>query len=81
MSQPTPICVECRIEMRCEKNSQLVNDPKVGQFASTYWVGDVWKCPSCGHRIVTGFSKSGWTREDMIKMGRPVEESIEFRYE
>ena len=57
MSALTPICVPCRLEMRCVKNCRLVCDPEVGGFPSTYWLGDEYECPECGARIVTGFGK------------------------
>jgi len=73
---PRPICVPCRLEMRCVKNNRLVRDPATGSFPSTYWLGDEWECPKCGARIVTGFGKA-------IELA-PVHaegEVLEFRYE
>lgn len=55
MSRPRPICIPCKVEMRCERNDQLVNDPQADNFPSTYWSGDQYRCPACGHAIVTGF--------------------------
>jgi len=55
MSALTPICVPCRLEMRCVKNNRVVRDPEAGGFPSTYWLGDEYECPDCGARIVTGF--------------------------
>ena len=49
-----PICVKCKKEYQCKKNEQLVNDKAVGGFPATYWSGDLWKCPQCGHEVVTG---------------------------
>jgi hypothetical protein len=77
----TPICKKCKVEMRCEKNSQMVNDPESGQFPSTYWVGDTFKCPSCKNEIITGFCGQGFMKEEMEKMGRNISDSIEFRYD
>ena len=57
MSTLTPICVPCRLEMRCVKNSRVVCDPEASGFASTYWLGDEYECPECRSRIVTGFGK------------------------
>lgn len=83
---PTPICVKCRVEMRCAKNSFIVRDPEAGGFPSTYWASDKWACPVCGCEIVTGFSRSGhdsdsakmlgWTDKDF----EAGEEALEFRY-
>jgi len=55
VSTLTPICVKCRLEMRCVKNNRLVADPEADGFPSTYWLGDEYECPDCGCRIVTGF--------------------------
>ena len=49
-----PICVACAVEMRCAKNDYVVADPE----PSTYWRGDMYECPGCGVRIVTGFGSS-----------------------
>ena len=46
-----PICVPCAVEMRCAKNGLIVADPE----PSTYWSGDMYECPGCGARVVTGF--------------------------
>jgi hypothetical protein len=43
--------------MSCSKNELLVKDPEVGKFPSTYWSGDEWVCPKCGHVVITGFGK------------------------
>jgi len=74
-----PICVPCRIEMRCEENGVLIRDPEVGGFPSTYWVADLWRCPVCGHQIITGRSRE-LTKEAAAAHGRPVDQALEFRY-
>jgi predicted RNA-binding Zn-ribbon protein involved in translation (DUF1610 family) len=61
---PAPICVPCRREMRCKQNEVMVNDPPSPGFPATYWYGDVFKCPRCGHEIVTGFGV-GMAHEDL----------------
>ena len=76
MSGLTPICVRCRLEMRCSKNDFLVRDPEAGGFPSTYWLGDEYYCPACGVRIVTGFGKP---MDD--NPGPPQSAALEFRYE
>ena len=57
MSTLTPICVPCRLEMRCVKNNRVVCDPEAAGFPSTYWLGDEYECPECRVRIVTGFGQ------------------------
>ena len=49
---PAPICITCGLEMRCEKNDQFVNDVTADQFPSTYWSGDLFRCPACRAEIV-----------------------------
>jgi len=81
-----PICCNCRIVMRCEKNHFIVRDPEVGGFPSTYWVGDKWKCPVCDHEIVTGFAKKSFPAEQAEQEGvdqldfEAGKEALEFRY-
>ena len=52
-----PICVKCRVQMRCKKNDYLVADKASQGFPETYWLGDLWGCPQCGQQIVTGFGQ------------------------
>lgn len=73
---PTPICVKCRVEMRCVKNNRLVCDPEAGGFPSTFWLGDEYECPGCGVQIVTGFGKALASSP-----GVGYGEALEFRYE
>jgi len=73
---PTPICVKCRMQMRCVKNDYLVRDGEAG-FGSTYWVGDEYDCPGCGLGIVTGFGKPLTRHPGGVTYG----EALEFRYE
>jgi hypothetical protein len=58
----------------------VVNDPTAGGFPSTYWAGDIFKCPECSAEVVVGFS-SGFLKEEWEAMGRDVSESVEFRYQ
>ena len=51
---PAPICVQCQMTMRCEKNDRLVNDVCAGDFSPTYWLGDMFRCPKCHTEIVVG---------------------------
>ena len=45
------ICLECGEYMRVEKNGVVVKLPNY----SGYFRADVWVCPRCGRRILTGF--------------------------
>ena len=76
MSALTPICVLCRLEMRCVKNDRLVRDPETNQFSSTYWLGDEFQCPVCSIRIVTGFGKPM-----VMSPGPEYGEALQFDYE
>ena len=75
MSDLTPICVPCRMEMRCVKNNRIVRDPETTQFPATYWLGDEYECPVCEQRIVTGFGVP------IPVNPAPACEVLEFRYE
>ena len=48
-----PICVDCQILMRCEKN-----DYKVGLSKTSCIYGDMYICPECASAIVVGFGKT-----------------------
>ncbi len=57
LTKSTPICAECKVLMRCCKNSQFVRDPVVDGWPATLWSGDVWKCPGCSCKVITGFGQ------------------------
>lgn len=79
MSNLTPICVKCRVEMRCAKNAFVVRDAPSGPFPSTYWKGDLFECPMCGAQIVTGFgTKIEAARATAMGI---AEGAMEFHYE
>ena len=52
---PGPICVGCAVEMRVLKNSFPVTDAE--EVMATFWQGDIYFCPGCGHRIISNFGK------------------------
>lgn len=45
-----PICNECKVEMRCTKNSISVAHVDNPQWIRT---GDQYTCPDCGTKIIT----------------------------
>jgi hypothetical protein len=47
-----PICIGCETEMRCEQNGAEVR-------LSERWIlaCDVFRCPTCGAQIATGFAR------------------------
>ena len=49
MRKPNPICVACGLEMRVEKNGYVVHN----EFLC--WCGDLYRCPECDARVVSGF--------------------------
>ena len=66
LTRSTPICVKCKVLMKCHKNAQFVRDPQFEGFPSTYWSGDVWKCPGCSCKVVTGFGSQIVSENDPI---------------
>lgn len=56
----TPICVNCKLTMKCEKNDVLIADDIASQ--ATYWRGDMFSC-QCGNKVMVGFSKA-FTKSD-----------------
>jgi hypothetical protein len=51
--------------MRCLKNDYAVADPD----PLTYWVGDLYGCPGCATRVVTGFSLPFQSKELLPREG------------
>lgn len=68
-----PICVGCKVEYYCDKNDVWVNDKAVPGFPATYWSGDRWVCPSCGHSLIVG-------RGAPRSPGTEPEDSLQFDY-
>ena len=51
-----PICVPCKVQMRPENNGvQVVYHSQTPPQPYEIWDADEWKCPKCGHCIITGF--------------------------
>lgn len=48
-----PICHKCRVEMRCKKNGFAV------QIGFTVFSADLYKCPKCGHEVITEVARQG----------------------
>jgi len=48
-----PICVSCKVEMRCKKNGVTV----AGEIKHYHRSGDMYNCPECGHEIIIGLNK------------------------
>lgn len=48
-----PVCVPCQKEMKCSKNGRIVHESAHDAFG--YRHGDEYTCPSCGHKIISGF--------------------------
>jgi hypothetical protein len=74
LGKDTPICVQCKVAMRPHKNGQRVKDPAVGEFPSTYWCGDIWKCPGCSCKVMTGFGSS------IANPNEDFEDVLEFKW-
>ena len=57
---PTAICHQCRVAMRCEKNSVLVEmmaKDGHGKLQSQYKIcADRWECPKCHIKILANFA-------------------------
>ena len=62
---PSPICVGCAVEMKVLKNDFPVTDAEEG--IATFWQGDVFHCPACGHRIITNFGRET-TNSDVLAL-------------
>ncbi len=80
---PAPICVKCQLEMRCAQNDRIVNDVRAGDFPSTYWRGDLFRCPQCNTEVVVGFGREmgELAVERMRKNGAASSDSLVFAHE
>jgi len=63
---PLPVCVKCRREMRCEKNSFAVVD------SAGVWDGDEYACPGCGVEVVVGFGAHPYVQPHETGFNREI---------
>lgn len=56
---PRPICHKHLIEMYVVKNDIMVGDREIAGFQSSFWQGDLYRCPhpDCDASVVTGFGR------------------------
>ena len=52
-----PICKTCAVIMKCSKNDFVVRDIETPSFPSSYWRGDVYRCPKCANEVIIGFGQ------------------------
>lgn len=51
---PLHVCANCARVLRCEKNDVYVIE--MADFGPyKVWYADLWKCPKCDHKFITGF--------------------------
>jgi hypothetical protein len=58
-----PFCSPCQTRFRCEKNEVAIrygNEDQPERQDGSVLVGDLWKCPDCGHEIVVGWAEVPW---------------------
>ncbi len=48
-----PVCVPCRRTYRPKKNGMAFVEMANGRQYKL-WMGDLWKCPGCGHELISG---------------------------
>jgi hypothetical protein len=51
------VCVPCGVFMLIDKNSVTVEELMSDGQPYKLWDGDRYKCPTCGHTIISGFGK------------------------
>ncbi len=59
MRRGVPICVRCERNYRCERNGVWV---RIGPDAIVS--ADMYECPNCKHRIISGFAAKPTSRWD-----------------
>jgi len=60
-----PICLNCKLFYRPHRNgtyfTEGMQDGKGGWKPYKMWIGDLWKCKSCGHEIIIGVGRDAVT--------------------
>lgn len=62
---PKAVCLKCNLEYKVEKNGVtmeaivVANTESLAVTTRPYYKidSDKWKCPGCGHEILTGFAQ------------------------
>ena len=49
-----PICVNCQVSLRCVKTGVDI-EAMAGTMPYQIWSGDLFECPGCGVRVISGF--------------------------
>ena len=56
-----PICAVCNVFYRPHRNgtyfTECMENGQRGWVPYKVWCGDMWKCPSCGSKIIVGVGK------------------------
>lgn len=69
---PRPACAKCGIEYRPETNDVVVE--LMASFGSyQLWCADLWKCPICGHLLLTGYGQRAWAQHFEPDYARKLE--------
>ncbi len=69
-----PVCVRCKVELRCDRNQHKV-ETMAGEKGYQLWDGDRYKCPSCFVQIVVGFGAAPYAEYYHDCYARYVEEA------
>ena len=56
-TQSSYVCVACNRFMRIEKNGVTVEELMDDGSPYKLWDADKYKCPSCGHEVISGFGR------------------------
>lgn len=51
-----PVCVKCNQKMDCDKNGAIVMEIFQGDKPYKLWRTDMYKCPICGFKVITGWA-------------------------
>ena len=75
--RPEPFCPDCGRWYTCIKNGVTVFHPKDYAYAA-----DLWECPSCGNRVIKGFSAVRmWHWRDPKAFEEYIQNNIAYTYE
>jgi len=86
-----PICIKCEREYKMEDHCYVAEMFRKNKEIYKIWSADLWSCPVCGHKIVSGFAdKPGmehWNGdceaeiERLKKLGRIIVKNKEWVYD
>ena len=75
-----PVCVECKVDMKIEKNGVPFIEGSDDGTHRRIWDTDRWGCPSCERTVLVGFGKMAYANNFDKNFDEAVEKVLRLPY-